>query len=266
MDFGVTILLMNRFVRDARGDSRRMPRSPGVCVGFALAMLIPASRAAVSASGTEGSPAVSGSRETRSGSPVSDRPVFRLGDAARPFGWSTVIGDFNRDGKPDSAIADHIGQRAGAGGYAYRIGFSISGQAPDDVTFESPDDAVTISLSDIDHDDDLDIIVGRPLSGDTVGVWLNDGHGHFTSGDVRQYPAAMRPLPTLGTTDPVVDPAAFELPPRRTHDGLPAVFRAALSGSDHRINVSPGHCLWFSSPLLRTGPRAPPSSSVDFLS
>src|SRR6476646_2691700 len=33
-------------------------------------------------------------------------PAFRLGDAARPFGWSTVVSDFNHDGIPDLAIAD----------------------------------------------------------------------------------------------------------------------------------------------------------------
>src|SRR4051812_8081475 len=50
---------------------------------------------------------------------------FRLGTAAKPFGWSTVIGDFNADGRPDVAVADRIGQRNGQ--YTYKIGFSVSG-------------------------------------------------------------------------------------------------------------------------------------------
>ncbi|PYR88202.1 MAG: hypothetical protein DMF84_28815 [Acidobacteria bacterium] len=60
--------------------------------------------------------------------PASGTPTFRLGNAGRPFGSSTVIGDFDTDGNPDVAVADHLGQLPS--GYEYRIDFSVSGQAP----------------------------------------------------------------------------------------------------------------------------------------
>src|SRR4051794_12684976 len=52
---------------------------------------------------------------------VAPSSVFTLGNAARPFGWSTAVGDFDGDGTPDVAVADHVGRRPGAGGYTYRI-------------------------------------------------------------------------------------------------------------------------------------------------
>src|SRR5262245_59597163 len=41
---------------------------------------------------------------------LTEHPLFLLGDAAAPFGWSTIIGDFNTDGRPDVAVADHAGR------------------------------------------------------------------------------------------------------------------------------------------------------------
>src|SRR5206468_8185827 len=111
-------------------------------------------------------------------------PAFRLGTAGRPLGWTTAIGDLNVDGTPDLAIADRIAHRTN--GYDFLIELSVSGQPPDTVTFESPNDAVSISLSDVDADHDLDLVVRASLSNEPVGVWLNDGHGRFTSSDLRQ--------------------------------------------------------------------------------
>ena len=193
--------------------------------------------------------------------PAASRPAFRLGTAAKPFGWATAVGDFDRDGTPDVAIADHVGRPAGA--YAYRIEFLLSGHDANEVFFESTSDAVTIRSLDIDHDNDLDIVVGRPLSGDAVAVWLNDGQGNFTSADARQFPSTIEGVATLGAgnSDDVV--SVLESSPRRTDDvrltacdDVPpiAVERSVTSGRDP---------LCSSSFLLRSGPRAPPHRSLD---
>jgi hypothetical protein len=259
----VAIPLVNSIVRKTADPKALVPRSAcaWVCLA-ALALLIPASRHGIATSTPEISSVLVPSLLFESAS--SPHSAFRLGDAARPFAWSTAIGDFNTDGKPDVAIADHAGHRAS--GYEYRIELSISGQAPDDVTFESAHDAVTISLSDVDRDNDLDIVVGVPLSAETVGVWLNDGHGHFSSGDVRQFPAALQAHRTLESGDSVVDLASFDVSPRRADKNLSVAFRAPPSRAADRLPVSHAQKLPSRFVFGRTSPRAPPNSTSDLLS
>lgn len=230
---------MNKLVRTTIGHvGGIVARSMCISICFAFAMLVPASRAAAS----------------------PDAPQFRLGDAARPFGWSTAVGDVNTDGEPDVAIADHVGHRANE--YEYRIELSISGQAPLDVRFQSKHDAVSISLSDVDRDDDLDIVVGVPLSAETVGVWLNDGHGHFTTGDPQRVPVSIQAEQTLETTGSATNFAVFDSSPRRVDDFLPAALRAPPPSARRRLAVSAGHHSPSSSAARRTSPRAPPTASV----
>jgi len=189
-----------------------------------------------------------------------DAAVFRLGNAARPFGWSTAIGDFDTDGKPDVAVADHIGRDAN--GYAYRIEFSMSGQDPGGVTFQSVQNAVTIRAADVDADKDLDIIVGLPMSGRTVGVWLNDGHGHFTSADVAQLPATLQTEQTAAIGHSLDRLAPFEPSPRRASDGLPPIFQVAAPPNVSRgISFSRIHDRSSAPAFLRIAPRAPPIPS-----
>ena len=197
-------------------------------------------------------------RDAASAEPAaSGRAAFRLGNAARPFGWSTVIGDFDTDGKPDVAVADQIGHRAGI--YAYRIELAMSGRAADGVTFESEHDAITISVSDVDRDCDLDIIVRHPLSGETIGLWLNDGHGHFTFADTLKLPAAFQAGQTVGAEDTAIDLVPVTSSRRRTNDGLPAALCASPSISPLASSFS--RTYWFRSSFAshRTTPRAPPS-------
>jgi hypothetical protein len=240
-----------------------VPRCVCAWACFALALLLPAGRYGVSASAwrPEASAAVSAAAVALHESPARERSAFRLGDAAKPFGWSTAIGDFNADGTPDVAVADHVAPRTG--GYEYRIEFSVSGQPSDDVTFESTHRAITISVSDVDRDNDLDVIVGVPLSGETVGVWLNDGRGHFTSADVRQLPVTIRPLQTLGTSESPAGSGRLGVAPPRTDEALQVVSRAPVAASGHRLAVSRRLNLGSTFPSARVGPRAPPQPSGD---
>lgn len=184
-----------------------------------------------------------------------DQAIFRLGDAAKPFGWSTVVGDFNTDGKADVAIADRIQSRTGE--YSYRIEFSISGQARTDVTFESTRDALTLNLADVDRDNDLDVVVRTPLSGETVGVWLNDGRGHFTAGALRPL-AAIQPLASLGTSDPAGEVATIERSPRRADDFLAAIAGAPAPRPTRRFVPHPSPRPQSTRRSLRQNTRAPP--------
>jgi hypothetical protein len=233
-------------------------RSMCVWVCVALALLVPASRAGVAVSRTVTSADVPAFDRVSITPPASSR--FRLGDAARPFGWSTAIGDVNTDGTLDVAVADHVGQWASE--YMYRIELSISGQASPDVTFESTHDAVSIRLSDVDRDNDLDIVVGVPLSAETVGVWLNDGHGHFTASDMRQLPASLQAQQTLDARHAFADLGTFEPAPRRADFCLPLAGRAPPSLPAQRLAAADPHPFCASLAVLAVSPRAPPTPSI----
>ena len=174
-----------------------------------------------------------------------------------PFGWATTLGDFNTDGTPDVAVADRIA--AWAGGYAYRLEFEVSGQAPDDVTFESQQEAITVSVADVDRDNDLDVIVATPLSGETVGIWLNDGTGHFTAAEAGPRRSKIGSDQSLDASDRAPLSAASESSPRRADEALASSVREALQTSDLRILTQ--RVTSFRSVLLssRARPRAPPS-------
>jgi FG-GAP-like repeat len=243
-------------------DVRRLARRC-ICASICLAsaLLVSASQPVAGTSSVQPSGSVLRSDSVLSVPSEPDRPIFRLGGAAKPFGWSTAVGDFNQDGQADVAIADHIGRRTGA--YAYRLEFSISGGSAGAVTFESVHNAVTIRVADVDRDNDLDVVVDVPISGETVGIWLNDAHGHFTLGDVRQVPATMGTLQSVGTTDLPIDLAVFDVA-QKAHDALPSsLFRAIVAHTDCRfVRVQP----YAPRPLLpssRTSPRAPPSTFLD---
>jgi len=183
------------------------------------------------------------------------QPAFRLGTAARPFGWATAIGDFNDDGTPDVVVADHVGRRADR--YAYRLEFSLSGAAPADVFFESTADALTITTVDIDHDNDLDIVAGRPMNGGTVGVWLNDGRGHFTAADVRRFPSAIGAHQRIEAGNRPADPGVVVASPRPQQSRL-AAFGAGASDSDDRANAPVARFALASFSIGPSSPRGPP--------
>jgi VCBS repeat protein len=100
---------------------------------------------------------------------VAAAQTFSLTDS------STAVADFNADGRPDIAIANHIG----GGNAAYRIDIQLSNGHPQSISFLSAQFGLRVAAVDVDNDHDLDLVVTPLLGRDVVGVWLNDGAGHF---------------------------------------------------------------------------------------
>ncbi|HEY7289878.1 MAG TPA: FG-GAP repeat protein [Vicinamibacterales bacterium] len=122
-------------------------------------------------------------------SPADLPEAFHLGTAAGPFGWSSAVADFDRDGSPDFAIADRS-RVSGDSGYGYRILFAVSGQPPQVISFHSEASALTLTVEDVDDDHDLDVLVSEPASRNVAAVWVNDGHGAFAAASVPRSNAA----------------------------------------------------------------------------
>jgi len=140
-------------------------------------------------------------------------PVFRLGTAGRPFGWSTAVGDFNADGQPDVIVADVASPWTRNSGY--RLGFAISGEMPASDSFQAPDGGIGIRVADVDHDSDLDIVLASTISGRTIGVWLNDGNGRFTRAAMELAPLALLTPDALDGSQSGDAALTLDLPSRR---------------------------------------------------
>jgi len=186
--------------------------------------------------------------------PAVNESQFRLGDAARPFDWSTVIGDFNHDGVPDFAIADRAPRRGSE--FTYDIQFAVAGQTSYDVTFASSLPAVGLQSDDVDGDRDFDVLVVDPISNDVVGVWLNDGSGHFRPADPRSFSKHRRSIldASGGSADGFAASLSRERIPhgcsKSFHDGTTQPLRRYFP----RISSALSSCYGRSS----LSPRAPP--------
>lgn len=142
---------------------------------------------------------------------------YRAGSAGSVFGPATAIGDFDADGHPDFAIADRM---ANSGGVDYRVEVRLSTGASQIIRFASSQRTLAVTAVDIDHDNDLDLVFTPVVGRRVVGVWLNDGTGHFA----RDTAASPREL----------DPLAVLLVPRFLGADLPATVshrRAPVLGS-----------------------------------
>jgi len=126
---------------------------------------------------------------------------FRLGTAGAPFGPAAAVADFNHDGVADFAVVDRIVSSEGRHRYAVEI--SVSNALEQQFVLSSSHEAVTVVVEDIDHDDDLDVVVTPTLTREVLAVWVNDGTGRFTP-VLRNAPMRLEPHDILAPDDSVV--------------------------------------------------------------
>jgi len=250
---------VDRESRSRRQGHRRILSLPlGVSLWLALILLaLPRHQPALHArSDPSASAIVSTAAKARPARPTATGlPVFRLGTAARPYGWSTIIGDLNTDGTPDLVIADRTPRKAG--GYTYELEFAVSGLEPRQVSFDSRQDALTVGMSDVDHDNDLDVVVSAVLSKEVVGIWLNDGGGHFQATDLRRFGADAPLLQSVSGWDQQ-DSATSGVSPRRADTLRAAAATTPAPSADRLLAARPDH-LHPTRPYVSTAPRGPPS-------
>ena len=150
------------------------------------------------------------------------------------------------------------GRREGAE-YAREISVNLAGAESAQFTVRSPGAAIQLSLRDIDGDHDRDLIIVEPWSRRAIGVWLNDGRGHFEEGNLAKYaPALGQPPPHSASSSTRIRVRLFARHEERLSHTAPVIssparrqYSAAIVRTDDTAVVSASR--------TTSSPRAPPS-------
>jgi hypothetical protein len=145
--------------------------------------------------------------------------------------------------------------------YAREISVRLAGAGNSQFTVRSPGAAIQLSLRDIDGDHDRDLIIVEPWSRQAIGIWLNDGRGHFEEGNLAKYaPALAQPPPQSFGSSVQRRVRLFARNEERTPYAAPVVssltdreFSAAVVHTGDSTVVSDSHTI--------SSPRAPRSLS-----
>jgi hypothetical protein len=98
-----------------------------------------------------------------------------------------AVADLDGDQQPDLASGIKTGHTSA--GYSYRVDLDLS-RNPNGKSFSvlsQEPNGLNIQAIDVDGDHDLDLVITNRWSMQPIGVWINDGSGSFTPGDLDQY-------------------------------------------------------------------------------
>jgi hypothetical protein len=188
--------------------------------------------------------------------PAAGAKTFQLpSHTNRNRSWA--VSDMNGDKVADLASAGP-GRREGAE-YAREINVNLAGAESAQFTVRSPGAAIQLSLRDIDGDHDRDLVIVEPWSRRAIGVWLNDGLGHFEEGNLAKYaPALGQPPPQsagLSIRTRVRLFARHEERPPHTAPVLTSLDPRQYCEASFSIDVANA----VSASQTASSPRAPPS-------
>src|SRR5262245_1515711 len=124
-------------------------------------------------------------------------------------GW--MFADLDGDRTPDLAMARRVGYSDD--GYLYRIELRRSSDPHYDSFTVSHSDTLGLKITgiDIDADHDTDLVIGGRFSGEHIGVWINDGNGHFAKSPPGLFSSTSWVDVGAAPINPDANPQAFDL-------------------------------------------------------
>jgi hypothetical protein len=119
--------------------------------------------------------------------PASASDIGKANLSIHLWRLDAAVADLDGDQIPD--IAHGIPMGATSEGYSYQVHVNLSSdsQAKPFKVISGDSTGLKIESIDIDGDNDLDLLVSGRFSPKPIGVWLNDGRGRFTRGDLTKY-------------------------------------------------------------------------------
>src|SRR5215813_7542355 len=115
--------------------------------------------------------------------------VETLPELSDPLGSGWALSDLDGDHETDIAFSREVGQSDS--GYVYRVELKLSQtHHPVSFTFSNAHAlGVNVAAVDVDGDHDVDLVINSRFTGQSIGVWINDGKGVFTQNLHSLYPA-----------------------------------------------------------------------------
>lgn len=173
-----------------------------------------------------------------------------------------AIGDLDGDHLPDVASGINTGHTSA--GYSYRVDVDLSGKSTQKSfsVFSEEPNGLNIQAIDVDGDHDLDLVITSRMSLRPIGVWINDGEGEFTPGDLQQFDFAAWQTQQALQSPHSASGTVLNLERRRSEISISAK-RTGLGRSDFEFHAVRASSLNYSQSSLAAAPsRAPPISII----
>jgi len=129
-----------------------------------------------------------------------------------------AIADLDSDNQPDGVVLLDAGSLSHPGNFQIELHFTGHNNAA--IAFQSTESALTITIRDIDHDGDVDLVLEKSFTHQPLRVWINNGHGDFEKGRLEDYPGAVVPAGRQIRSSEPPDSPALSLPPQGSFESI----------------------------------------------
>jgi hypothetical protein len=169
---------------------------------------------------------------------------------------SFAIDDFDGDRRPDFANIESGESKTGISNYWIQLQLSVNGRRS--IHLEAPSGGLVIEARDVNADDFIDLVLVTAWQHRPVAIFLNDGHGNFSSARPAAFPSAFHQSDSgLGTTSRQ-QTKSIGAPPQ-SRDGIgPGAKQLSVGRKDASSFLGSTSQVFVSPVSLSHAGRAPP--------